>query len=157
MNTCPVYRQCSGHAYRGVYPGPMGAVMGPLLAGKEGFAGMADLARASTLCGACRDVCPVDIPIPDLLARLRARSVEENVVPARAGVPPIGGYEFLTLHPRLWRTVMRLGRAIGWLPLHRLPFASARAWFGSRTLPRWRGARFRDWLRRGRRERTNAR
>jgi len=155
MNTCPVYRRSSGHAYRGVYPGPMGAVMAPLLAGDAGFAAMADLARASTLCGACRDICPVDIPIPDLLARLRARSVREGVTRARAGVPPIGGYSLLARHPGLWRAAMRLGRVLDWLPMEKLPVATIRAWFGSRTLPRWRGAGFRDWLRRRRRERDH--
>ncbi len=153
MNTCPVYRQSSGHAYRGVYPGPMGAVMGPLLAGGDGFAGMADLARASTLCGACRDICPVDIPIPELLARLRARSVREKVASARAGVPLIRGYSLVARHPRLWRATMRLGRLLDWLPMEKLPMATIRAWFGSRTLPPWRGAGFRDWLSRRHRER----
>ncbi len=152
MNACPVYRLSSGHAYRGVYPGPMGAVLGPLLAGNEGFAAVADLARASTFCGACRDVCPVDIPIPDLLARLRARSVREGVILARAGVPSMAGYLLLARHPRLWRLAMGLGRVLDWLPLRRLPLASIRAWFDSRTLPRWRGAQFRKDVKRGRRE-----
>jgi len=155
MNTCPVYRQSSGHAYRGVYPGPMGAVLEPLLAGSGGFDAMADLARASTLCGACRDICPVDIPIPDLLARLRARSVREQVSAARAGVPPVGAYALLARHPRLWRTVMRMGRLLDWLPVEKLPLASVRAWFGSRTLPSWRGAAFRDWFGRRRKERDH--
>ena len=69
MNVCPVYRQTSGHAYRSVYPGPVGAVLSPLLAGKR-FPELADLPKASSLCGACNEVCPVDIPIPDLLLRL---------------------------------------------------------------------------------------
>ncbi len=145
MNSCPVYRQSSGHAYRGVYPGPMGAVLGPLLA-DGGFAELADLARASTLCGACRDVCPVDIPIPDLIAKLRERSVRENVEAARRGIPSMTAYGFLAGHPRLWRLAMRLGGLINWLRPEKIPTAMAIAWLDSRTLPRWRGGRFRRWL-----------
>jgi L-lactate dehydrogenase complex protein LldF len=147
MNSCPVYRESSGHAYRGVYPGPMGAVLGPLLA-DGGFGELADLARASTLCGACHEVCPVDIPIPDLIARLRERSVRENVKRANQGIPPMGVYSLLARHPRLWRLVMSLGRIMDRLPLAKLPIATGRAWLDHRTLPRWRGGRFRRWLRR---------
>ena len=153
MNSCPVYRQSSGHAYRGVYPGPMGAVLGPLLA-DGGQGQLADLARASTLCGACGDVCPVDIPIPDLIARLRARSVKNQLTEAGHGVPPMGTYSFLARHPRLWRLLMRLGWIIDWIPLRRFPVPTARAWFDSRTLPRWRGGRFRRWFRRTERQRS---
>ena len=66
QNVCPVYRQASGHAYRSTYGGPVGAVLSPLLAGSD-FPELADLPKASSLCGACNEVCPVDIPIPDLL------------------------------------------------------------------------------------------
>ena len=67
LNVCPVYRQAGGHAYRSVYPGPVGAVLSPLLLGKN-FHRKADLPKASSLCGACHEVCPVDIEIPDLAA-----------------------------------------------------------------------------------------
>jgi L-lactate dehydrogenase complex protein LldF len=69
LNVCPVYRQTGGHAYGWVYTGPMGAVLTPLLAGAHEEA--AELADASTLCGACMDACPVQIPIQDLLLGLR--------------------------------------------------------------------------------------
>ena len=69
LNVCPIYRRIGGHAYGSTYPGPMGAVLTPLLsAGEEGR----DLPDASSLCGACNDACPVDIPLADLLVRLRA-------------------------------------------------------------------------------------
>jgi L-lactate dehydrogenase complex protein LldF len=72
LNVCPVYRQVGGHAYGWVYPGPIGAVLTPSLAAGVGDA--ADVARASTLCGACMDACPVDIPLQDLLlVQRRAR------------------------------------------------------------------------------------
>jgi L-lactate dehydrogenase complex protein LldF len=71
LNVCPVYRQTGGHAYGWVYSGPMGAVLTPLLAASEPNA--AELGSASSLCGACRQACPVDIPLPDLLLALRRR------------------------------------------------------------------------------------
>jgi L-lactate dehydrogenase complex protein LldF len=69
LNVCPVYRHVGGHAYDAVYSGPMGKILTPLLsAGAEG----ADLPHGSTLCGACTEACPVEIPLADLLVRLRA-------------------------------------------------------------------------------------
>jgi len=69
LNVCPVYRHVSGHAYDSVYSGPMGKVLTPLLsAGAEGR----DLPHGSTLCGACNDACPVQIPLADMLVELRA-------------------------------------------------------------------------------------
>lgn len=68
LNVCPVYRKVSGHAYDAVYSGPMGKVLTPLLsAGVDGR----DLPHASTLCGACTEACPAQIPLADLLVRLR--------------------------------------------------------------------------------------
>ena len=78
LNTCPVYRKIGGHAYGWVYSGPIGAVITPVLTGVKGAK---DLPYASTLCGACRDVCPVKIDLPKLLLRLRQREVEGD--PAR--------------------------------------------------------------------------
>jgi L-lactate dehydrogenase complex protein LldF len=71
LNVCPVYRHVGGHAYQSVYSGPIGAVLTPLLLPEDAAA--AELPRASTLCGACTDVCPVRIPLHDLLLRLRQR------------------------------------------------------------------------------------
>ena len=70
LNVCPVYRQTGGHAYGWVYPGPMGSVLTPLLAA-DLHPEAAELADASTLCGACMDACPVEIPIQDMLLSLR--------------------------------------------------------------------------------------
>jgi L-lactate dehydrogenase complex protein LldF len=75
LNVCPVYERTGGHAYGSVYPGPIGAVLSPQL---TGVADNPDLPYASTLCGACYDVCPVKINIPSLLVHLRARHVEET-------------------------------------------------------------------------------
>jgi L-lactate dehydrogenase complex protein LldF len=69
LNACPVYQQIGGHAYGSVYPGPIGAVITPQLVGLEKTA---QLPFASSLCGACREVCPVKIDIPRLLLHLRS-------------------------------------------------------------------------------------
>ena len=69
LNACPVYQQIGGHAYGSVYPGPIGAVITPQLIG---FEKTAQLPYASSLCGACREVCPVKIDIPQLLLHLRS-------------------------------------------------------------------------------------
>jgi L-lactate dehydrogenase complex protein LldF len=81
LNVCPVYRRIGGHAYDSVYSGPMGKVLTPLLsAGAEGR----DLPGASTLCGACTEACPVEIPLADMLVRLRADLREPRpLAPAR--------------------------------------------------------------------------
>ena len=74
LNVCPVYERVGGHAYGSVYPGPIGAVLSPMLTGVEDNA---SLPYASSLCGACYDACPVKIDIPSLLVHLRARYVDE--------------------------------------------------------------------------------
>src|SRR5690606_39108682 len=75
LNACPVYREIGGHAYGGVYSGPVGAVITPLLGG---FDGWEELPHASSLCGACHEACPVLIPLHDLLVDLRRDEVEEG-------------------------------------------------------------------------------
>jgi len=68
LNICPVFREIGGHAYQSVYPGPIGSVISPVLFGMKDYG---HLAMASTLCGACRDACPVQIDLPKLLLRVR--------------------------------------------------------------------------------------
>ncbi|MFB5192140.1 LutB/LldF family L-lactate oxidation iron-sulfur protein [Alicyclobacillus fastidiosus] len=75
LNVCPVYRQIGGHAYGSVYPGPIGAVLSPLLNEGEAFR---DLPYASSLCGACYEACPVRIPLHDMLVHQRQRQVQQG-------------------------------------------------------------------------------
>ena len=83
LNACPVYQQIGGHAYGSVYPGPIGAVITPQLMGLEKTK---QLPYASSLCGACREVCPVKIDIPRLLLHLRGEITEkESLAKGRAG------------------------------------------------------------------------
>jgi L-lactate dehydrogenase complex protein LldF len=145
LNVCPVYRQTSGHAYRSVYPGPVGAVLSPLLAG-ERFPELADLPKASSLCGACQEVCPVNIPIPDLLLRLRDKGKREGAPLASVGAPPMGAWSVLASQPTAWKAALIGGKLINYVPPKLLPVPALRAWESTRTLPEWRGGAFRKWL-----------
>ena len=80
MNHCPVYARLGGHAYGTVYPGPIGIIFEPQ---KEGLDRLGELTQASTLCGACGEVCPVQIPIPRLISRLRHDAVRRDPVATR--------------------------------------------------------------------------
>lgn len=82
LNVCPVYRQVGGHAYGWVYSGPIGAVLTPLLAAEHAEA--AEVANASSLCGACMDACPVQIPLQDLLLGLRRRKAADAATAEKA-------------------------------------------------------------------------
>ena len=75
MNHCPVYTRVGGHAYEAVYPGPIGKILTPQV---EGVGARHDLIHGSSLCGACAEVCPVEIPIPDILIRLRREATHED-------------------------------------------------------------------------------
>src|SRR3954452_22856784 len=75
LNICPVYERTGGHAYNSVYPGPIGAILTPQLVGE---ANAGSLPYASSLCGACYDVCPVKINIPEVLIHLRGRVVRHK-------------------------------------------------------------------------------
>jgi L-lactate dehydrogenase complex protein LldF len=109
LNACPVYQSVGGHAYGSVYPGPIGAVITPQLIGIDKAA---QLPYASSLCGACRDVCPVKIDIPELLLHLRAKVVEEQ---PEGGKHPLeklsfSAYAAVMGRPRLLEWATKAGR-----------------------------------------------
>jgi L-lactate dehydrogenase complex protein LldF len=135
LNACPVYRLIGGHAYGGVYPGPVGSVVMPGLHGVEGWS---ELAHASSLCGACRDVCPVKIDLPRLLLAVRREAAAKQLAPLwiRAAMPI---YAAVATRPRLYRwagrAAARVARAMaheGWI--RRLP-GPLGAWTASRDFP----------------------
>ncbi len=135
LNACPVYRLIGGHAYGGVYPGPVGSVVMPGLHGLEDWS---ELAHASSLCGACRDVCPVKIDLPHLLLDVRREAASRQLAPLwiRAAMP---AYSALATRPRLYRwagrAAARLARLLqhdGWI--RRLP-GPLGAWTASRDFP----------------------
>ncbi len=108
LNACPVYQAIGGHAYGGVYSGPIGAVLTPLL--QPELRGAAELPYASSLCGACQSACPVRIAIPDLLLRLRADAVAAGrAAPAERAA--MRGWRALMSRPPLYRLGGRLARA----------------------------------------------
>lgn len=96
LNTCPVYQNVGGHSYGWVYPGPIGAIITPLLKGKENAA---PLPFASSLCGACKQACPVDINIPDMLLALRHDLQDEQESVWQMGLK---AYGFGFSHPLLY-------------------------------------------------------
>ncbi|MEW6250654.1 MAG: lactate utilization protein B [Planctomycetota bacterium] len=154
LNACPVYRNVGGHAYRSVYPGPIGSVLSPLLhaaardaaAADQPAAGSgatptlareyAELPRASSLCGACRLACPVKIDLPELLVRLRTLTRSRTSLSKRLGMR---AWAMLTRAPRLYRFVQRFAPLLpwratdGWITRGFGPLAD---WTSQRDLPR---------------------
>ena len=121
LNACPVYRTIGGHAYGGVYSGPVGSVISPVLGGLPAFP---ELPHASTLCGACKDACPVRIDLPTLLLRLRRDTVQQGLSPAWLGAGMqaytwttrrSGRYNLLTALAGAAGRLAR-GRWLTWLP-----------------------------------------
>ncbi|SDM81778.1 L-lactate dehydrogenase complex protein LldF [Franzmannia pantelleriensis] len=136
MNHCPVYTRVGGHTYGTTYPGPIGSILMPHMLGLEETK---DLPTASSLCGACGEVCPVKIPIPDLLVRLRKESVGEG----RGNVPGAGvkrsgkevaawkSFQWLATHPAAWRRSTALaGKLQALMP------SSIGPWTDHRTAPK---------------------
>ena len=145
LNVCPVYRQASGHAYRSVYPGPLGSVLSPLLAAEK-FAEKADLPKACSVCGACNEACPVNIPLPELLLRLRDKGKREHAPLASAGTPPMGAWAMMASSPFVWKTALFGGKLIDLVPHKLVPVPAMQAWTEKRTLPKWQGGDFRRWM-----------
>ncbi|WBU57693.1 lactate utilization protein B [Paracoccus sediminicola] len=134
MNHCVVYRQIGGHAYGGVYPGPMGAVLTPVL---DGLAPSRDLPQACTMNGRCEEVCPVRIPLKTMLKAWRYRSWDSQ---QEAGVMRfgLGLWGFAARRPWLYHLGTRLALPVmrrfgrkGWIS--RMPFAGG--WTETRDLP----------------------
>ncbi|MEU2562400.1 lactate utilization protein B [Streptomyces longispororuber] len=163
LNVCPVYERAGGHAYGSVYPGPIGAVLGPQLRGTRSALD-ASLPYASSLCGACYDVCPVAIDIPEVLVHLRERVVEGGEVTrrgVRVRLRPARGHaaERAAMRAARWvlgrpgalRAGQRLASRTRGLHPRALP-GPGRAWSASRDLPEVPAEPFRDWWRRTRTE-----
>ena len=139
LNVCPVYTRTGGHAYGSVYPGPIGAILTPQLIGVENAP---TLPYASTLCGACYEVCPVKIDIPTVLLHLRAKVVEAKGVSSERLAMRAAGWIFGGR--RRFELAQRLGR-IAQAPLVRA--GALRAWTTTRDLKAVARRSFRDWWR----------
>ncbi len=142
MNRCPVFRLVGGHAYRAVYPGPLGIVLSPLLA--KDPSKYADLPKACTLCGACADVCPAKIPLPDLVLKMRDKMKKGKMKVAND--INFKGWAILASSPRLWRLCMSMNKLANLFPLDIVKFGPLGRWLKSRTLPKFRGGNFRKWF-----------
>lgn len=148
LNICPVYERTGGHAYGSVYPGPIGAILTPQLRGMSSEVDRA-LPYASSLCGACYDVCPVAIDIPEVLVHLREQVAEG---PGHLGEKAVmAGAEAVFGSARALDAVQRAaGLVSGDLPRH-LP-GTAGKWTDTRDVPDVPGESFRQWWKqRGRR------
>jgi L-lactate dehydrogenase complex protein LldF len=149
LNVCPVYERTGGHAYGSVYPGPIGAVLTPQL---TGIKDNPTLPYASSLCGACFDVCPVRIDIPSILVRLRSQKVEEtrahHTVPTAEAVAMAAASWAMSSPGRFAAAekVSRVGRLLGRRTgrIGALP-PPLSGWTASRDLPRPPAQTFREW------------
>ena len=151
LNVCPVYRQVGGHAYRTVYSGPIGSVLSPIMKG-DGFAEFADLPKACSVCGACKEVCPVNMPLPDMLLRLRDRAKQESI--ASPGTPPMGAWAMSATNPTLWRAGLLGGSLLDHVPTSLIPVPALHTWVSTHTMPPWRGGKLRSWLKQRKKEKT---
>jgi L-lactate dehydrogenase complex protein LldF len=149
LNVCPVYSRTGGHAYGSIYPGPIGAILTPQLKGIENAA---SLPFASSLCGACYEVCPVKIDIPRVLLHLRAKAVKAKGRPAERTVMRSIAWVFRS--PSRLAFAHRLG-ALAQRPfvragvVRRLPPPLSR-WTRTRDLKPFARRGFRSWWRRER-------
>ena len=147
MNHCPVYQSVGGHAYGWVYPGPMGSVLTPMYVGLENAL---DLPNAATLCNQCGVVCPVKIPLPDLMRKLRERQFERGLKPwsERLG---LGLWGWVAQRPALYAMMVKIGaRLLARMGgadkmIHNLPFGGG--WTAGRDLPAPQGRTFHELYR----------
>lgn len=147
LNACPIYRSVGGHAYGGVYAGPIGAVLTPLY---DGLASNHHLPHASSLCGACQAACPVKIQIPEMLIQLREQLHHTPEHKSRLEALAYGLWARMLRRPWLYclatwlasRTIGRWKRGNPWIK--RLP-GKLHGWTQRRDFPAPAAERFRDW------------
>jgi L-lactate dehydrogenase complex protein LldF len=143
MNHCPVYQSVGGHAYGWVYPGPMGSVLTPSYVGLENAV---DLPNAATFCNQCGVVCPVKIPLPDLMRKLRERQFERRLRPwtERAA---LAVWSWAARRPVIYAMMSAVGaRCLAWMGgadrrIRSLPLGGG--WTAGRDLPAPEGRTFR--------------
>ncbi len=144
MNHCPVYHHIGGHAYGWVYPGPMGSVLTPAYVGIENAL---DLPNASTLCGECHVVCPVKIPLPDLMRKLREKQVDKKLRPTQERIA-LNVWSWVAQRPALYgfatKIAMRIMKKMSNQNnmISSLPFG--KSWTAGRDFPAPAGKTFRE-------------
>ncbi len=137
LNVCPVYQKIGGQAYGWIYPGPIGAVISPQL---QSLGQSGDLPFASSLCGACRTACPVDINLPDLLLALRARAKESGTGRKLSESMAMRAIAFASRRPRLFTFGGKVMRGLARLwsrdeQIKNVPLPPLSGWTRSRDLP----------------------
>ncbi|HDL5614882.1 TPA: iron-sulfur cluster-binding protein [Mannheimia haemolytica] len=146
LNTCPAYRQIGGHGYGSIYPGPIGSVISPLLGGYEEFK---ELPYACSLCTACNSVCPVKIPLAQLILKHREKIADAGLTPMAERLS-IFGFNFANSHPTFWKVGVKVGAKVaskliknGKAPVN---FGALGEWTKARDLPTAEGESFREWF-----------
>lgn len=146
LNICPAYRQIGGHGYGSIYPGPIGAVISPLLGGYDEFK---ELPYACSLCQACNSVCPVKIPLAQLILKHRKKITEAGKTPMVERLS-IFGFTMASAHPTLWNVGVKLGAKVagkmikdGKAPIK---VGALAEWTKARDLPQPEGESFREWF-----------
>jgi L-lactate dehydrogenase complex protein LldF len=141
MNHCPVYTRVGGHAYEAVYPGPIGKILTPQM---EGVGVRHDLIHGSSLCGACAEVCPVEIPIPDILLRLRREATHGEPTSTVKGQGTgrtltedlaWRGWAMVVNHPRVYRLATWFATRFGWALPAQAPLIKAWTQFRAKPVP----------------------
>jgi L-lactate dehydrogenase complex protein LldF len=138
LNVCPVYERTGGHAYGATYPGPIGAILTPLMVGVEHAP---QLPFASSLCGACYEVCPVEIDIPTVLVKLRRDAVKAK--PHKAEDAIFQAAATAMSGRRRWTAALKAAKAIRFIR-HTAPPPLSR-WTRTRDLPNPPAEPFRTW------------
>ncbi|AHJ73661.1 LutB/LldF family L-lactate oxidation iron-sulfur protein [Kosakonia sacchari] len=155
MNTCPAYRHIGGHGYGSIYPGPVGAVLTPLLGGYDDFK---NLPYACSLCTACDDVCPVRIPLSSLILEHRRTLAESGRTPAMER-HTVHLFNYANRHPRLWKVGMVAGARAAQLMIRngKMPFtiSAIGKWTEARDLPAADGESFRSWFNKRQKQHKN--
>ncbi|ENS1319581.1 LutB/LldF family L-lactate oxidation iron-sulfur protein [Proteus mirabilis] len=152
MNTCPAYRHIGDQGYDSIYPGPVGAVLTPLLGGYKDFK---NLPYVCSLCTACDSVCPVKIPLSNLIKKHREVMVEQGITPTTEhNITRV--FNYVNRHPMLWKVGMNMGaHATKWFikegkaPLN---IGAIKAWTEARNLPEGDGESFRSWFKKHQKE-----
>lgn len=157
INVCPVYRHIGGHAYGSIYPGPVGAVLTPLLAGYDEYK---ELPYASSLCAACTEVCPVRIPLHELLIKHRRKIVETGKKAPPSERLAMKGFRLAATSPKLYRLASKAASIMA-KPLTeeaklKTGFGPLKPWLETRDFPAPEQETFREWFQKRRKKGENS-
>lgn len=145
-NTCPAYRHIGGQSYGSIYSGPIGAVLSPLLGGYQDFQ---DLPYACSLCTACNDVCPVKIPLAELLLKHRQIIAESKLTPIKERITATA-FNFINSRPTLWGSAVNMGAKASKTLIKEgdmaIKIKAVEEWHETRDLPESDGESFRHWF-----------